>query len=83
MDDFKEKFKDLGHFIKHCIRLADIPEERDRYVCKECGKEAGVSRDGKIKRSCEHNTTVVLQLNVIARGQSKVSGNVVRNKVIN
>jgi len=39
----------------------------EKYVCKECGKDAFL-KDGQIVRSCEHNTTVTLQLEVVVTG---------------
>lgn len=34
----------------------------EKYLCKECGAEAMVSTEGVITRSCEHNTTVILDI---------------------
>jgi hypothetical protein len=45
----------------------------DRYICKECGAEATVGDDGKIVRTCEHNTTIILELNVVVTGESNLA----------
>ena len=44
----------------------------DKYICKECGAEATVDEKGKITRTCEHNTTIILELNVVVTGESNV-----------
>jgi hypothetical protein len=44
----------------------------DKYICKECGAEATVDEQGKITRSCEHNTTIILDLSVTVYGESKL-----------
>ena len=36
----------------------------EKYLCKECGAEAMVSTDGIITRSCDHNTTVILDISL-------------------
>lgn len=40
----------------------------ERYICKECGKEAEVKKDGTIIRSCEHKTTIILDMSVTCTG---------------
>ena len=42
-------------------------ENKEKYVCKECGKEAFII-DEKIIRSCDHKTTIILQINVVVTG---------------
>ena len=38
------------------------------YVCKECGKLAAVSVDGTISRTCDHNGTIYMLLDVEVTG---------------
>jgi hypothetical protein len=45
----------------------------DKYTCKECGAEATVDEQGNITRSCEHNTTIILDLHVEVFGESNVN----------
>lgn len=42
----------------------------DKYTCKQCGAEATVDKDGTIHRTCEHNTTIILSLEVVVTGES-------------
>jgi hypothetical protein len=44
---------------------------RDKYICKECSKEA-LDINGKIVRSCEHTGTIILELNVIVTGEGNM-----------
>lgn len=48
----------------------------EKYMCKECGAEAMVSLDGIITRTCEHDSTVVLDISVEVFGESKIDANV-------
>jgi ribosomal protein L37AE/L43A len=41
----------------------------DRYLCKECGKEATVDTNGAIWRSCEHKGTILLDMTVTCYGE--------------
>jgi hypothetical protein len=42
------------------------------YICKECGADATVDENGVIIRTCEHNTTVILNLEVVVTGESSL-----------
>jgi hypothetical protein len=39
----------------------------ERYICKECGAEAIVTKD-KTVRSCTHTGTIILDMEVVATG---------------
>ena len=41
----------------------------DKYLCKECGAEV-TEIDGKFIRSCEHTGTIILDIHVVATGES-------------
>ena len=41
----------------------------ERYICKECGAEVFVDTDGNITRTCDHTTTVILDIEVVATGE--------------
>lgn len=45
----------------------------ERYICKQCGAEATVNNDGTIIRTCEHNSTIVLEMEVVVTGESNVN----------
>jgi hypothetical protein len=41
----------------------------DKYICKECGAEV-LCEEGKFIRSCEHTGTILLDMHVVATGES-------------
>lgn len=45
----------------------------EKYVCKECGAEATVKENGEIIRTCDHVTTIVLELMIVVTGESILS----------
>lgn len=54
---------------------AEVKEKtKTPYSCKECGMPAIVEKNGTIHRTCEHKTTVVLDLEVVVYGESQFSG---------
>lgn len=45
----------------------------EKYICKECGKEARVKPDGTIIRSCEHNGTILLDIKIVVTAKGGVN----------
>jgi len=55
----------------------------ERYFCKECGAKATVSADGSIHRTCEHMTTIILDITVTCRGEGGMQDDSRLRKLVN
>jgi hypothetical protein len=44
----------------------------DKYLCKDCGAEAFIGTDNKIIRTCDHDSTIILDLHVEVFGESNI-----------